>query len=248
MYPRFYYTEDIIVGHSIELPIDIGHHATRVLRLRSGDRITLFNNKGGEFLAQITHISKSKTTALINEYHAIERESPLMIELVQAICINEKMDWIIQKTVELGVTHIFPVTTHRSIVRLTSERAIKRLQHWQKIAISACEQSGRNHLPQISPLMSLSDWSNQKNRNKTSQNLGFMLSTTAEKSLTHFPKPSSDTVLTLLVGPEGGLTQEEENAILHTGFIPLRLGKRILRTESAALATIAAMQALWGDY
>ena len=153
-----------------------------------------------------------------------------------------------KKAVELGVTCIQPITTTRSIVHLSDERSSKRLQHWQKIVISACEQCGRNHLPQILPLISLPEWLSKKKTGKSSGDLYFMLSTTATEGLKNIPKPPINANLALVIGPEGGFTQEEEMAILHTGFIPLRLGKRILRTESAAIAAIAALQALWGDY
>ncbi len=248
MHARFYHPVKITVGQIIELSTENKHHAARVLRLRKGDAITLFNGHGGEFSAHIENISKSSTTVLIDTYHDIECESPLHIELAQAICVNEKMDWIIQKTVELGVTCIQPITTDRSIVHLSDERSSKRLQHWQRIVISACEQCGRNHVPQILPLITLPEWLNQKKTTQSKHDVCFMLSTTATEGLRDIPKPLADANLALVIGPEGGFTQEEEAAILHTGFIPLRLGKRVLRTESAALAAIATIQALWGDY
>ena len=248
MHPRFFHPEEIVTGQILELSAGNNHHATRVLRLKNGDTITLFNGNGGEFSAHIVNINKSSTTALIDAYHDIERESPLHIELAQAICVNEKMDWIIQKAVELGVTCIQPVTTTRTIVHLSGERSQRRLQHWQKIIISACEQCGRNHLPQALPLVSLEAWLSKKKAMRPSGELWFMLSTTAKESLRDVPKPPALANLSLVIGPEGGFTQEEEMAILHTDFIPLRLGKRILRTESAAIASIAALQTLWGDY
>lgn len=248
MHARFYHPVKIAVGQIVGLSTENKHHAARVLRLRKGDAITLFNGEGGEFSAHIETISKSNTTVLIDAYHDIDCESPLHIELAQAICVNEKMDWIIQKTVELGITCIQPVTTDRSIVHLSDERSSKRLQHWQKIIISACEQCGRNRVPQILPLITLPEWLSQKKSSRSSHDLHFMLSTTATEGLRDIPKPPTDANLALVVGPEGGFTQEEEAAILHTDFTPVRLGKRILRTESAALAAIAAMQALWGDY
>ena len=248
MHARFYHPVKITVGQIIELSTENKHHAARVLRLRKGDAITLFNGHGGEFSAHIENISKSSTTVLIDTYHDIECESPLHIELAQAICVNEKMDWIIQKTVELGVTCIQPITTDRSIVHLSDERSSKRLQHWQKIVISACEQCGRNHVPQILPLITLLEWLSQKKTAQSEHDVRFMLSTTATEGLRDIPKPPTDANLALVIGPEGGFTQEEEAAILHTGFISVRLGKRVLRTESAALAAIATMQALWGDY
>ena len=248
MHARFYHPMEIVIGQIIELSDENKHHAARVLRLKTGDAITLFNGNGGEFSAHIENISKSSTTVLIDTYHEIECESPLHIELAQAICVNEKMDWIIQKAVELGVTCIQPITTTRSIVHLSDERSSKRLQHWQKIIVSACEQCGRNHLPQILPLISLPEWLSQKKTAQSAHDLYFMLSTTTTKGLKDIPKPPASANLALVIGPEGGFTPEEEIAILHTGFIPLRLGKRILRTESAALAAIAALQTLWGDY
>lgn len=248
MHARFYHPMKITVGQIVALSTENKHHAARVLRLRKGDAITLFNGDGGEFSAHIETISKSSTTVLIDAYHDIDCESPLHIELAQAICVNEKMDWIIQKTVELGVTCIQPVTTDRSIVHLSDERSSKRLQHWQRIIISACEQCGRNHVPQILPLITLLEWLSQKKITQSEHDVRFMLSTTATEGLRDIPKPSVDANLALVIGPEGGFTQEEEVAILHTGFIPLRLGKRVLRTESAALAAIAAIQARWGDY
>ena len=245
---RFYHPAEIAIGQIIELSAENKHHAARVLRLRNGDAITLFNGEGGEFSAHITHISKSNTTVLIDAYQAIECESPLQIELAQAICVNEKMDWIIQKAVELGVTRIQPITTDRSIVHLSDERASKRQQHWQKIIVSACEQCGRNVLPQIYPLVSLTEWLSEKKTTQSTNNLYLMLSTTAQQSLKDLPKPAANAHWSLVVGPEGGFTQVEEAAMLHSHFIPLRLGKRTLRTESAALATIAGLQALWGDF
>lgn len=251
---RFYCPIEITTGQIIELPANVAHHAARVLRLEQGDEITLFNGNGGEFSAIIACISKSGTMVEVAEQFDIERESPLNITLVQAVCASEKMDWIMQKGVELGVSRIQPIVTNRSMVKLAGERADKRVRHWQQIVISACEQCGRNHVPQVLPLLSLPDWLDGQMiewRNLchgASHSLCFMLSPTAEKGLSDFPKATQVTALTLLVGPEGGFVPEEEAAALAIGFIPLRMGERILRTETAALAAVAAMQVLWGDY
>lgn len=245
MLPRFYCPIVMSADHIIELPIDTRHHAIRVLRLKKDNFVVLFNGKGGEFLAQIEHISKSHTTVKINKYCDIERESSLHLELVQAICANEKMDWIIQKSVELGINRIQPVTTNRSVVRLSPERANKRFQHWQQVVIAACEQCGRNRVPEVMPLKSLSEWFSG---NTLPQQRYFMLSTTASDSLKNFSCLPTGNGTTILVGPEGGFTPDEETTALFAGFTAIRLGKRILRTESAALAAIAAMQMLWGDY
>jgi 16S rRNA (uracil1498-N3)-methyltransferase len=248
MHTRFYHPAAIIVDQVTELSAENRHHAVRVLRLREGDLVTLFDGNGGEFSARIANINKSSTSVLVDRYYNTDRESPLHIELAQAICVNEKMDWIIQKAVELGVACIQPITTSRSIVHLSHERLSKRLQHWQKIVISACEQCGRNLLPQVLPLISLPEWLIQERGSKLPQDLHIMLSTIGTERLKNLSIHPINPRVVLVIGPEGGFTHEENIAILNTGFIPLRLGRRILRTESAALAAIAALQALWGDY
>jgi len=202
MLPRFYCAELMTVGGTIELPKNINHHAIHVLRLKQGSSIILFNGHGGEFAAQIIQSGRSKTTVKINLHIDIECESPLNMQLVQAICANEKMDWIIQKAVELGVSNVQPVTTQRSIIHLGYERAAKRLQHWQQVAIAACEQCGRNHIPKILPLFSLSGWLESRNNQPRS---AYVLSLTATESLRHYIKPPTNHMITLLVGPEGSL-------------------------------------------
>lgn len=248
MHARFYHPEKIAIGQSIALSDENKHHAARVLRLKAGDAVTLFTGEGGEFSAQIEAITKSSTTVSVQAYLDIDRESPLTVELAQAICVNEKMDWVIQKAVELGVSRIQPVATARSIVHLSDDRAAKRLQHWQKIIVSACEQCGRNRLPHISPLIDFPEWLSRKKASQSDQEVRLMLSTRAAEGLRNRPQPPSDADVVICIGPEGGFTPEEETAMLHTNFAPLHLGKRIFRTETAALAAIAAMQALWGDY
>ena len=251
---RFYCPGEITPGRILELPPNAAHPAACVLRLEPGDRVTLFNGSGGEFSTVIASIGKSGTTVTVEEHLAAECESPLDITLVQAVCANEKMDWIIQKAVEMGVSRIQPIITTRSLVRLSGERADKRLQHWHQIVISACEQCGRNHLPQLLPVLSLSDWlSRQMGEHKilpgeSVHNPCFMLLPTSKKRLRDFPEATQCSSLTVMVGPEGGFAPEEEAAALVAGLVPLKLGGRILRTETAALAAVAAMQALWGDY
>lgn len=228
------------------------HHAVQVLRLKQGDPVTLFDGTGGEFLGHLAHISKSACIVTIKYHQSIERESPLAITLAQAVCTNEKMDWIIQKAVEQGVTCIQPIVTSRVLVRLAGERADKRWQHWQKIIISACEQCGRNKIPQLLPLSPLSHWLEQKLEQKQKNGdlieHDIILSPAANLRFADLPPPKTGESITLLTGPEGGFTHEETSALLHARFIPIRLGSRILRTESAALAAIAAIQTLWGDY
>lgn len=237
------------VGAIVTLNHDNSHHAAQVLRLKVGDQVTLFNGAGGEFSGKFAHIRKSQCQVQIDSFQDIERESPLSIQLAQAVCANEKMDWIIQKAVEQGVTVIQPLLTQRSVVRLSGERAEKRQQHWQRVIISACEQCGRNAIPPLLPLLTLTAWLEQKTREATlpgQHNL--ILSPDASLRLAQLPSPVSGECTTILVGPEGGFTPEESAAVHLAGFSAIQLGKRILRTETAALAAIAAMQSRWGDY
>jgi len=247
MLPRFYHTEEIFVGQTVELNLAAGHHASRVLRLKIGDSITVFNGRGGEFRAHIKNIQKTSTSIIVDQFDDIERESPLTITLTQSLCANDKMDWIIQKSVELGVTRIQPIVTTRSIVHLTKERATKRLEHWKKVIISACEQCCRNHIPIVMLPQSLTDWlSNRKT--DVQPHLDFMLSINGRHCLKDFPRPAASTQLTIAIGPEGGWTENEEIILQQAGFIALRAGRRIMRTETAALATIVALQSCWGDF
>lgn len=247
MPPRFYHTEEISVGQTVELNLAAGHHASRVLRLKIGDSITVFTGRGGEFQAHIKSIQKTSTSIIIDQFDDIERESPLTITLIQALCANDKMDWIIQKSVELGVTRIQPIVTTRSIVHLTEERAAKRLAHWKKIIISACEQCCRNHIPIVEQPQSLTDWLSTRETDMQ-QHLDFMLSLNGHHCLKDFPRPAAGTQLTIAIGPEGGWTEDEEIILRQAEFTALRTGRRIMRTETAALATIAALQACWGDF
>jgi 16S rRNA (uracil1498-N3)-methyltransferase len=252
--PRFYYPDQINVGESIELSYGATHHAANVLRLEEGDRVTLFNGKGGEFLAFIKCISKAAILVSIEKFINVEHESPLQITLAQSICTNIKMDLIIRKAVELGVNNIQPILAKRCLVKLSGKRELKRVQHWEQIIISACEQCGRNRVPGVSSPVTLSSWLSRQGamqkelNNEPTEKLYFMLSPTSKMGLHDFSKSLSVTELALLVGPEGGFTSDEDAAALMAGFSSLRLGSRTLRTESAALAAIAALQTIWGDY
>lgn len=252
--PRFFCPVHISTDEIVELPGGVAHHASRVLRLEPGAQLVLFNGKGGEFQGVIERIDRNGAAVLVKKYFNTERESPLAVTLAQAACASEKMDWIVQKGVELGVSRIQILTTKRSIIKLSHERAEKRARHWQQVAISACEQCGRNRVPQVPPLASLPGWlgtemdGRENSRNGVSPNLYFVLSPEAKKGLRDFQQSSPISSITLLVGPEGGLTPDEEAAAVVAGFIPLGLGPRIFRVETAALAAVAAMQAFWGDY
>jgi 16S rRNA (uracil1498-N3)-methyltransferase len=240
--PRFYCPEILAQSSSAELPEQAAHHAARVLRLQVGDQVSVFNGRGGEGEARITDIGKRNVTVEIVAWHAFERESPLQVQLAQAISAGEKMDFTLQKAVELGIGNIQPLASERSVVRLSGERAEKRVAHWQGVVIAACEQSGRNHVPEVAPIRPLLDWLGRQD----GQGLRLMLSPVAEVGLRDLPRPTGN--ITLLIGPEGGLSPAEAEAALRYGFTPVRLGERVLRTETAALAALAAMQMLWGDF
>lgn len=240
--PRFHCPQRLGPGQSLDLPPDAAHHAARVLRLETGNAIVLFNGEGGEYRATITQIGKNGVTAKTGAYHDRESESPLHVSLAQAISTGEKMDFTLQKAVELGVAHIQPLAGARSVVRLSGERAEKRVRHWRQVAVAACEQCGRNRVPAVAPILDLDDWL----AGLAAGELRLILSPDAPLGLPELPPPSGP--ITLLVGPEGGLAPGEILAAQSRGFTPVRLGPRVLRTETAALAALAAMQALWGDF
>ncbi len=251
MFPRFYCNHPLTTNDSILLPNGAAHHATHVLRLKKNDQVILFNGHGGEFTGQIVQIDNNGVTVQTQQFHDVSRESPIPTELAQAICTNEKMDWIIQKAVELGVNRIQPIMTSRCVVHLHGERVKKRAEHWQQIIYSACEQCGKNNIPELMPLISYTDWlsqykSDQADRPITSSTK-LLFTPTAQLKLSKL-QPNNKDFFVLLVGPEGGLTLPEEKLAITTGFIPIRLGQRTLRTESAGLAALAGIQALWGDY
>lgn len=240
--PRFFVPAVLHPAAELELPEVAAHHAARVLRLRVGETVTLFNGEGGEHAAVITAIGKRGVTVEIGAHRAVEREAPLAVTLVQAVSSGERMDLTIQKAVELGVGAIQPVIAERSVVRLDGERAAKRVAHWQQIAISACEQCGRNRVPTVQALLPFSSWIAGAPRAATR----WLLWPEADRSLRELPKPPAP--VELLVGPEGGLTESEAQAARAAGFLAVRIGPRVLRTETAAPALLAAVQALWGDF
>jgi len=238
--PRIFTPFPLSSGASIELDENAFSHAVRVLRLKQGDSLILFNGEGGEFEAELIEVQKKRASARINQFHNKDCESPLRIILGQCISRGEKMDYTIQKAVELGVTEIVPLFSERCGVKLNQERLEKRLRHWRSVIISACEQSGRNRIPTLHPAMALSAWQQQL---YTSLNL--VLDPTATNSLGSLAKPEKG--VALLIGPEGGLSNNEiKNAVKH-GFNGIRLGPRILRTETAGLTALSMIQQLWGD-
>jgi 16S rRNA (uracil1498-N3)-methyltransferase len=239
--PRFFVDLPLSPGAKIQLPPVPAHHAARVLRLVKGAEVVLFNGHGGEYPALLEWVDKDLVIARCREWRDIERESPLDVRLAQGISSGERMDYTLQKAVELGVTAIQPLAMRRSVVKLSSQRAEKRVAHWQGIVMAACEQCGRNHLPAVAPPMDIPQW-----LATAPQGLRLFLSPEAEATLDALPRPSGP--LWLVAGPEGGFEPDEAELIRDFGFAPVRLGPRILRTETAALAAVAAMQMLWGDY
>lgn len=236
--PRFHLAAPLAAGASIELPREAAHHATRVLRLRIGESVTLFNGSGGEYAATIAAIARDSVMVVVGAHQAHDRESPLAVTLVQGIAGADRMDFIIQKAVELGAAAIQPVLTSKSIVRLSKERGEARLGHWQRIVIAACEQCGRNRIPEVFPAASLAEYSPPPDAVKV---LLSPQATTDLKALAQGP-------LVLAVGPEAGFDSAEEQLLAQKGFVAARLGPRILRTETAALAALAALNAIRGDF
>lgn len=239
--PRFYCREALSPGAHVELPEPVARHAVRVLRLPPGAPMVLFDGRGGEYPAHIERIERDRVYAELAEWRDIERESRLNITLVQALQAGDKMDFTIQKAVELGVRDIVPVESRRSVLRLAGERAGKRVAHWQGVVASACEQCGRNQVPLVASLEKLENWLARPSNGC----LRLMLAPDADQTLASIPPAEA---IQLLIGAEGGLDPQEVIAATQAGFRAVRMGPRILRTETAGLAALAALQALWGDF
>ena len=243
--PRIYQPITLSSGQIVELDAQATVHLTKVLRLRVGDALVVFNGQGGEYKATVSTIERR--TAGIELGEALDRnvESPLELVLVQGVSRGERMDYTVQKAVELGVSQIVPVNTERTVVNLKGDRQIRRQQHWQAVANGACEQSGRNVVPEVMPIMPLQQWLD-KTASHQNSGLKLVLHHRAETSLTDLPGPEGPVVL--LIGPEGGLAPAEISAAESAGYLPLRLGPRVLRTETAAVAALSVLQWLWGDF
>ncbi len=238
--PRFYVTGPLPAQGEMALPEAIAHHAMRVLRLREGDALVLFDGRGGETRARLVLRGKAGF-AVIDGHDAVERESPLEVVLAQGLAGGDKMDWIVQKAVELGAAGVAPLAAERSVLKLAGERAQKRREHWRQIAIGACEQCGRNRVPEIAEVTTLAAWLTAHH-----DETKFVLMPDGGRGLTELARPAGR--FYLLVGPEGGWSEAERALCLAAGCTGLRLGPRVLRTETAGLAALAAMQAVWGDF
>jgi 16S rRNA (uracil1498-N3)-methyltransferase len=237
---RVFVDETLAAGMSCNIDGSAANHIMRVLRAREGDELTLFDGRGGEYGARITGFRKDAVTVEVKEHRETERESALDLTLVQGISRGERMDWVMQKATELGVTRIIPVITERTVVKLDERQADRKAEHWRAIVISACEQCGRNRVPEVAVPTSYIE----AVRSIDTAVTRVLLSPNGTLRAKDLGQPSR---IAMVIGPEGGLSENEQEAALQAGFQPLRMGPRILRTETAAIAALAALQHNFGD-
>ncbi len=240
MNPRFFCPDGLLPDSDMALPAAVAHHAERVLRLAVGEAVTLFDGRGGECAATLLALGR-QPLARLGPRLEVEREAPLAVTLVQALASGDKMDWIVQKAVELGAVAVQPVAAERSVLKLAGERAGKRVAHWQQIAVAACEQSGRNRVPAVGEIVPLAKYLAQDGNGTR-----MILAPGADGALARKTPPPGP--LAILIGPEGGWSPAELQLAARAGCAPLALGPRVLRTETAGLAALAAIQTLWGDF
>ena len=240
--PRIYIDAMLSEGGSARLEDEQARYLRQVLRLDAGAELILFNGRGGEYSARVERVTRDRVEARVGAFTAVERESALQISLVQGLSRGERMDYTVQKAVELGVYAIVPVITERSVVKLDSRRAARRLEHWRGIVVNACQQCGRTRLPQIHEIISLDAWIDADAAYHDHARL--VLSANATLGPEGL-EPMSRAVL--LIGPEGGLSEAELERVMKSGFKALRLGPRILRTETAAVSALTALQMIAGD-
>ena len=237
--PRFFCPQPLLVGDTISLPEAVAHHV-HVLRLQPGDELTVFNGEGGEYLAALVSCEKRRASAVIRAFVERDAELPYAITLAQALPEASKMDWIIEKAVEMGVAAVQPLAAQRCVVRLSGERAEKRHAHWQGVIEAASEQSGRNRLARLAPVENYHQWIGQTDLHKR-----ILLSPRGTESLAAWARHQPPQAVTLIIGPEGGLTAQEEDAAIAQGALALTMGERILRTETAGIAASASLAAIW---
>lgn len=237
---RFHCPLPLVPDQPLRLPADVAHHALRVLRLRTGEEVAVFDGAGTEYLGELIQLDGDAAVRLHTRVEG-EREAPLRVTLVQALAVADKMDWIVQKAVELGAAAVQPVEAERCVLKLAGDRAGKRISHWRQVAVSAAEQCGRRHLCEVGELQRLPDW-----LARPASGERWILAPQGGQKLSDMPRPEG--AVALLVGPEGGWSDKELAAARAAGCKPVSLGPRVLRTETAGLAAVAAMMALWGDY
>lgn len=237
--PRIYTDQTLQAQAEIELDDNASHYVSKVLRMQAGRELVLFNGRGGEYAATIADAGKKTVRVVVSAFADTERESPLAVHLGIGVSRGERMDWVLQKATELGVTRITPLFTERTEVKLTGPRLEKKQQHWQQILISACEQCQRNTLPELAPAERLDLW-----LPGVTESARFVLHHRTDVSLGDTAKPDA---VALIIGPEGGLSADEIQLAEQHRFQPLALGPRVLRTETAPIAAISVLQYLWGD-
>lgn len=239
--PRFYCPQPLLPGTIVDLPETVAHHL-HVVRQQPGDELVLFNGEGGQVRARLVEAGKRRASAEVLAHEAVEVELPFHVTLAQGLPEGSKMDWIVEKAVELGVGAVQPLAARRSVVKLAGDRADKRLAHWQAVVVSASEQCGRNRLAGVAPLQEFGRWIGQP----AGDAVRILLSPRADASLAAWTHASAPRDVSILVGPEGGFSTEEEDAAIAAGALPLSMGPRVLRTETAGLAALAVLAAGWG--
>jgi 16S rRNA (uracil1498-N3)-methyltransferase len=250
---RVYVDAPVAAGRRVVVEGSAANHIARVLRLRTGDSLTVFDGSGGEFGARIEEFRKEAVVVVIGEHQPLDRESPLPLTLVQGISRGERMDWIIQKATELGASRIAPVFTKRSVVRLDEKQAERKLQHWRAITVAACEQCGRNRIPDLAAPVDFFDMlagdspgrPDSAGHTESAGSTRLLLSPTGDLRIDDLQDVGKG--ITVLIGPEGGLEDVEQEAAVAAGFKAVRLGPRVLRTETAAIAALTIIQRYFGD-
>ncbi len=237
---RIFISSPVTAGSILTLPEETAHYLGNVLRLRNGTPVRIFDGRGGEFNAKVGEHGKRLVTLSVADHLDQEKESPLAVTMALGISRGERMDYAVQKAVELGAARIVPLTTEHCAVQLDSRRAGQKLNHWRKVVTSACEQCGRNRLPELRPVIGFHAWASG-----VTGGVRLVFSPAAGRKLSGVSKP--DGPATILLGPEGGLSEDEVHTAIQAGFLPIALGPRILRAETAAVAALTAVQVLWGD-
>ncbi len=240
---RFHVPPVLASGAEVDLPAAAGHHAARVLRLAAGAAVTLFDGTGGEYAGRIVRVDGARVRVAVGSHRAVECEAPVRVTLAQGISSGERMDYTLQKAVELGVAVLQPLATARSVVRLTGDRAERRMEHWRQVVAGACEQCGRNTVPEVRAIAAPAAW--LAGLGPVDGVARLTLAPAAPRRLSALASVSS---ALLAVGPEGGFDAAERALLARAGFEAVRLGPRVLRTETAALAALAAIHARWGDF
>ena len=244
--PHIYQPSVITLDNPVTLDEDAAGHIGRVLRMKVGEQVSIFNGEGGEYLSEIIEVSKKNVVVQPLEFIDHDVESPLKIHLGQGVSRGDKMDFTIQKSVELGIAEVIPLHTERSVVRLDGERAAKKLTHWESILVAASEQSGRTVLPQLQVVQNLPLWLSSLNPHDNA--LRLMLTPRSDQTILSVLKRCTPQALTLLIGPEGGLSDAEEEQAKRAGFVPVTMGQRILRTETAGIVALATIHTVWNQF